>query len=182
MRLIILMLLLPGFSISQTGPLPLNKSNIVEFTDVVKVDSIDATTLYSRAKLFIAQSFVDNKAVTQLNDDAGKQIYAKGNLRVSCKDFLGNHEYGTVAFAVTIQAKDGRYRYSITDFQHNFQMNNHNASGGSIENDKPRCGGLMMTKKCWNEIKDQTNTQMKAFINTLQEYMTGKSNESKSDW
>lgn len=183
MRLLIIgILFIPFFSFSQKSSLPINKEGKVEYSETVIADSIDAATLYSRAKLCIAENFVDNKAVTQLNDDAAKQIVAKGALKVSCRYLGANHPYGYMRFSITLQAKDSKYRFFISDFVHECHEFKDDASGGAIERDKPRCGGLVMTKKCWNEIKEQTDQTITSLIEVLKDYMLGKAKTTKDTW
>lgn len=182
-KLAIALLLLPSFCYSQNDSLPKNEKGIIEYTDVVNVSDADAQALYSRAKLFIAKAFVSGKAVTQLNDDDAKQIVANGNFVPVIKLMMGGAgDYGRVHFSITLQCKDGKYRYSITGFDHELIMPKQNCSGGKLENIKPACGTFYMTKAYWARVKESTDKNMKTLIAEMKNYMTANKTLTSDNW
>ena len=75
--------------------------------------------LYSLAKTWVVNNFVDSKEVIQLDDKENGQIIAKGLFQYSHWRFLGSEGYkGHFRFSLSIQVKDGRYRYSFYDIYH----------------------------------------------------------------
>jgi hypothetical protein len=139
------------------------------FVEVVKVDSVDAGTLYSRAKLFIANAFVSAQDVTQLADENTKTVVCKGNMTAA----VG----GVVRFTLTIQCKDGRYRFSLTDFYHSFESKN--MSGGNLENEKPACGGFNMIRSQWAKIKNRFHDDASTLITAMK---TSLQSTKTSEW
>jgi hypothetical protein len=179
--LLIALLFVPFISFAQD--LPKNSEGNIEYTAVVNIDSADAQTLYSRAKLFIAQSFKSARNVTDLSDDAAKQIVVKGLIRPVIKwNVYGKSEFGNVFFTTTIQCKEGKYRYFINGFNHENHENKFDNSGGRLENEKPACGTFYMTKNVWQKVKDYTSNSMLTYIKNLQAYMEGKGITATDEW
>lgn len=78
------------------------------YTEVVNVDDTKADVLYSRAKTFIAKKFKSFKDVIQLDDAPSFHIIGKATY-----NYQG---LGTLLhYTLDIQARDGRYKYIITD-------------------------------------------------------------------
>ena len=63
------------------------------FSEVVQVDRMNAKTLYSNAKLFIANAFVSAKNVTQLDDENSNTIVVKGLFTLPLKDLPYGFSY-----------------------------------------------------------------------------------------
>ncbi len=137
-----------------------------KYTEVVSVDSLTADQLFSRAKLYIANSFVSAKDVTELSDDQGKTIVAKGNFKVRPHG-LGSAQ-SFVKFKLTIANKDRRYRYSFTDIVFVYQA-------GSVTRvfetgiNEIEAGGV--TKKQWSNVRDQVNETIDKMIADLKKQM-----------
>lgn len=164
------LLLLSLNAFSQEFPVDSSTSKY-SFTEVVKVDSVAAPVLFSRAKLFVAQLFNSAKEVTQMEDAASGTIVCKGN-------FTALSNYGFVKFDLSLYCKDGRYKYSMTNFVH---VNPHpkQFAGGVLENEKPEAGTFFMTKKFWIKIKEDVYVQSQAVINKLKATMASK---TSNDW
>jgi hypothetical protein len=151
------------------------------YSGVQYVDSVSAGQLYSRAKLFVAENFRSAKDVMQLDDKESTTLVAKGVMVPIIKiPILGNSEYGYVHFAMKIQTKDGKYRYVISDFDHEGRVGQEH-SGGSLLNHKPACGTFEMSKGYWYQIKRVTNKQVLSFIQQLEKEMKSPLNDFKKD-
>lgn len=184
------------FAQNDSLKLPFNKAGFIEYEEIVPVIGISDTTLFSRAKIALANIFVSAKDVTQLSDDVSKTVITKGLVEVYGKDrknFMGTFstKFGYVSFSMQVQCKNGKYRYIITDLVHKgypgmnstyVQMEN----GGPLENEMPNWHISMMGKKkkkeYWNECKKYTDQQIKYIIADLKLYMIGKTNSTKQDW
>ncbi|GAB6121023.1 DUF4468 domain-containing protein [Dysgonomonas termitidis] len=108
MRKVLLILLLFATIASKSQNIDCQK--IVPFKDgrvfyegVVIVDNASSATLYSNAKLWLGKTFVISKDVVQ-SEVVNSVIVAKGII-----DKI-------YTFTLTIQFKDGRYKYEISDF------------------------------------------------------------------
>lgn len=137
--------------------------------EVVTVDSVSADKLFSRAKVFITSAFKSGKDVTQLVDEKENNIVAKGKMIVSLS-LMKN----PVRFAVSIQCKDNRYKYSFSDFVYEYDPGSISPSHEfKLDGDKPRA----FSKKQWTSIKEQATDIVKEMIIKLKKQMA-----INSDW
>lgn len=83
------------------------------YQEVVEVTDINAAQLYSRAKATITDLYKSAKDVVQLDDKDAGRIVAKGTYEI-VGDALGT-SIDYVHHSLTIEAKDGRYRVTVSD-------------------------------------------------------------------
>ena len=81
------------------------------YRGVVEVGGVDADTLYGRAMAWVATTYRSANEVIQLDDPYAGRIIAKGNF-----SFTAHGSQKSVNHTLTIEVKDGRYRYALTDF------------------------------------------------------------------
>jgi hypothetical protein len=159
--------------------IPKNAQGMYEFTEVVKLDSASADKLYSNAKLFIVDAFKSGKDVTQLNDDNSKTIAASGNDKIVTKGFVGSAIDKRVKFRILIQCKDGRYKYTINNFEVSF-LSEMVDKTFALEDEK-RFKNKYLTKKQTAELYQTLAIDMQALIIDLETHMTSNS-ESTQDF
>ena len=188
-KLLILLLFIPVFAFSQD-------STKFEFG---LVDSVHATKseLYTYAKSWMAKTFVSSKDVIEMDDKDAGRIIGKGYFIKRENSAFGNQVgLSLIQFTIQIDTKDNKYRCQFMNFKHSyvqtastynpnesFSMNKltsaiaSNRSGGSLENEKPACGGMSMTKKQWNKIKEYARTDALSAIQSFKKAMAeGKLN------
>jgi hypothetical protein len=143
-------------------------SGKIAYTEVIKVPSKSKDEIYFNAKSAITKVFKSAKDVIQLDDKENGQLIVKGSFR-TCTGISGN-DWGNcnhlVKFTLTIQVKDGRYKYTIGNFYHESYSKNQ-GSGGSFENEKPSCGYILLSNNNWQKIKTQTQSQVSTLIIAL---------------
>jgi len=83
-------------------------TNKPTYTEVVGVDGVPASELYSRAKLWIANTYKSAEAVIDMDDKDTSTIIARGTFAI--KYLTGSWD---IRHSITISAKDGRYKYTI---------------------------------------------------------------------
>ena len=178
MKKIVFLLLLPTITFGQE--IDVDTLQFV-YTGVETVDSVAGKTLQSRAKLFIAENFKSAKDVLQLDDaEAGVIAKAKGNIIPVIKILILGHEaYGYVNFTCKIQVKDGKYKYTFSDFVHQGSGDIH--AGGPLTNKRPVCGIFLMSEGYWRQVQDYTNKDVIAFINQLKSKMRSSEINPKKD-
>lgn len=158
--------------------LPKNELGKVEYTEVIKVDSTSKNSLYSSAQLWFVETFKDAKSVIQLQDKENGELIGKGLFYIPTNRFgytaIG---LGIVRFQVQISVKEGRYKYSFSNFTH--------------EGDKPQiydCGCLdneeptVCSKKIFAEVKEKTDAQIKILIASLKRAMEENKGKKADDW
>jgi hypothetical protein len=162
---------------------PIDKeTNKILFTDVIKVDSVSQDELFLRAHEWCAKSYNDSKEVIQLNDKNAGKIVGKGAFRVTVKAIGMVYAGGYVKYTFSIAVKEGRFKYEISDFYHTKEGSDMAADGGSLENEKPVCGTFMITKSYWSQIKSQAYDNTIALIESLNTFMTAKSDTKNDNW
>jgi hypothetical protein len=170
-RILFLILLVPFYSTSQD--LPKNAEGKVEYVDVIKLDTTHAAALFSNAKIFITNAFKSGKDVTQMEDQEAKTVIGKGNMPVDIKA-LGMAWPGRVDFKITIQCKDGRYKYSFSDFVFNYQAG---TKGKAFQYGMEEDDHKGLNKKQWDNVKQQVDDTITAAVVDLKKQMA-----SSSDW
>jgi hypothetical protein len=141
------------------------------WSEVVDVDSADAKTLYTRARMFLANIYKSAKDVTQMEDEPSKTIIIKAVLRNRVKAVLtGWTPYGYTSYTVQIQCKDGRYKFELKDFYHNGESNgvaHMSYTGGSLNQEK----GQRFPLKQWGYIKDQAAEEVIVLKTAIKKFM-----------
>jgi hypothetical protein len=181
---LIVFVLLFQISKAQVVSFPKNENGNIEYTEVVSVDSASEQQLFSRARLFVANSFTSATDVTKLEDASTFTIITKGNLPRYYSNSFNRTQGGYVSFKFTVQCRAGRYKYSVNDLIHrSFPTCNINDAGGELTNDIPKCGRLNLPMKHWNRVKEQTDQIIKLFIAELKRTMVGdKEFSGKDNW
>ena len=178
----VLLVLLPLCLQAQDTLLPVNANGVIEYTEVILVDSATEQQLYSRGRLFIANAFKSATDVIKLEDPASFTVVTKGNLPRFYSNPLNKTQGGYVSFKFTVQCRAGRYKYSVTDLIHKQSaISTIHDSGGLLTNEIPDCGRLNLRLKAWKRIKAQTDHDIKLFINELKQTMAGKTEFSGND-
>lgn len=88
--------------------------NEVGMQEVIQIDSVSKTELYKRAKLWVVESFKSAKNVIQLDDVENSTIVIKGITTIYFKAFIATADLD-VKFTLKIEAKEGRYRYTLNN-------------------------------------------------------------------
>ena len=158
------------------------------FSEVVKVNDStkSAKELYSNAKIWFANTFKDPKEVIVLDDTTNNILIGRGNMRYSSQIFSGSAgRAGWITFDTQIACKNGRYKYTFSNFVHE----GHSINLGLVTNDPflPTMKGFVSGGpenykiKVTNEIRDKIRVKTEALISSLKETMS-KNIATKEDW
>jgi hypothetical protein len=181
MKTILLSSFLMLSSIVFAQEFPINeKTGKVSYEGAVKVEGASATDLYIKANEWFARTFNSANNVIQMQDKEAGKIIGKGN--ITAYGHFKNFESGIWKFTVSFTAKEGRFRYVISDIYHETGgYENVKGAGGDIKNEKPECGKWYLTKGQWNKIKARASTQFQDIAKDLEQSMTVTLNED-DDW
>lgn len=112
----------------------------VIISEVIQTPNISAKDLYSNTLLWISQTFNSSKSVIQTQNQETGLLTLRAHISVS--------ENSWTDFAMTIQVKDGRYKYSITDivFRYSQKFQDYGAYDNKIEENE-----VFNTASDWKE-------------------------------
>lgn len=100
------------------APLPVNEEGRYEIQNVVNVPDASAAKIYSAAKLWIADTFGDAKHAIEMDDQESHVVVLNGNTEISSETKNGRYLMAMLfKFNIKIEAKDGRYRYTISKLE-----------------------------------------------------------------
>jgi len=101
--------------------LPIDKeTGKITYTEVVKVDGVSANDLYDRAMKWFTDYFKNPAEKLRKEDKDNGEIEAFIRYKIYNKDKKGEQasDAGLVQYSLILQFKDGRYKYTFTDFNH----------------------------------------------------------------
>jgi hypothetical protein len=76
---------------------------------------------------------------------------------------------GSISIHVSIEAKEGKYRYTISKISHNAKIADY--SGGDVYSEVPKCGSMKMPPDLWKRIRSEAFKQSSIVVADLKEAM-----------
>ena len=146
--LFLILFSIPFFSFSQTS-IELLRSNFpfvddrVVYQDIVDLKTpINASEIYKKARLWMVDTFYSSKDVLQVEDKENATLIAKSFLNIAHNDGVIGKDW----FTLKIEAKDGKYRYTIYDIRYEWSVVNFTAND-PIESWIPGSGQIKLKEK-----------------------------------
>lgn len=87
---------------------------------------------------------------------------------------------GTITMDLVIEAKEGKYRYTIKNIKH--KANKAGMSGGDVYGTVPECGSMKVSDKTWKLIKKEAFTDAQLVVEDLKEKMNKEVETKKDEW
>jgi hypothetical protein len=171
-----ILICLTFFCEAQTDSIPKDENGKYTYSEIVSVDSISASELYSRAKQWFVSAYNSSKSVIQNDDIESRTIFGKAIIPVTFTAMGSASKMGNVHYEITVSCKDGRLKFVITNFYFKNNYNNNLA----FEIAKGPDNGYR--KKDWERAREQVDTNMRALILDLKKSMSKKSISSTKDW
>ena len=166
-------------ALAQTMPID-KETGLITYTGVVNCDSATSKDIYYAAKLWALNAFGTGKPVAQVNNAETKTLVFKPAIAVRTE---GGVEAGLVYYTFTIECKDGKYKYTLTNFRHQISPEASACDGGNLENITYVCPQLFMNKKSfWTGVKQQTNDKVTELIADMNKSINVTLHNKKSDW
>lgn len=122
------------------------------------------------------------RAINFVKTESKKYTKGNGVTTGSKAEFIATFNYkpkelnpeadvqGTITMHLSIEAKEGKYRYTISKINHNAIKTE--LSGGDVFSEVPKCGSMNLPTVLWKRIKSEAMKQSGVLANELKEAMT----------
>ncbi len=171
--------------------LPLNGSNKCEATEIVQVEGLTKPALYSNELRWLKWlTHIDGKLNSVVKDSIGGKISGNFEFFVYAQSGILRKVNGAISYHFSIETKDGKYRYSFSDFVYHYYAQDRNYRVVKTGNTKP----LEETEapgwqKLWTDHRKMVNGRVRNQIDELKvkvvetpKQASGKPDEKKVDW
>jgi hypothetical protein len=124
----------------------------ITYSEVVQTSAtLKKSTIYDRA---LAWAMKNKYKITKM-DKANHILGCEGSIVITYPGpRVGMNDTGFLKFDIIIDAKDGRYKYTYTNFRHEGHKGKGN--GGVLELAKAECGKYVLPDNGWAKIKKDT--------------------------
>jgi hypothetical protein len=117
MVLLAVLFTLFGYILQQQAPFPVDERGKYTFQEVTEIHGMDQKALFENGKSFLKKLKVLNSKKNYLSvDNDNFTITNKGSFYVYQHGSVNRAIDGAVEYDLTLEIKDGRYRYTITNF------------------------------------------------------------------
>jgi len=148
--------------------LPKDKSGFYTFYEVVDVPATSDMTLLTNAKKFL-KKYVNRKYRKDIIlSEEDKKVFAQSHFLVYKKGSFGKHVDGAIHYSISVEAKENKYRYIITDFVFQPYARNRYGRFEPEGPDKPLETSVgQLNKWQWDAHKEYTKTKIETLIEQL---------------
>jgi hypothetical protein len=174
------------------GGLPMNSSGKIEIVDVVNMESVKKDELFQRSVSFIADVSDPNfKVLSVEKDSINDKISAVYQIMIYTQTGVLKKLQGAVSYSLTLEVKDGKYRYDFTDLVFHYYGQNRNYqmvdTGKKKKLEEMKASGW---QKAWNECKATTASKIQKQIISIKAAMATRKaslpvaamESTKTDW
>ena len=157
--------------------LPMDNTNKITYEEVVDVPGKSAEEIYKKVMAWFQTYYKNPTEVIRENDSLKRSITGKPRFRLyNPPDKEGTRtDGGLVQYTITVAARDGRFKYTLTDF--NWKGNSYYACEKWYDTALPSHTSAM------DEYLRQTDNYAKTTISDLKSVITtDKPAQKKDDW
>ncbi len=164
-KLLLLLAMVVAFSAySQDRPL--------SFSEVIPVEGKTQAEIYGGLREWVATSYVNAKAVTQMEDAQSATIILKALFPFKKGGFYIAYT-GQVDYMIKLQAKDGRFRVEMSQMSHSVKPGNHAGSALGLLTTAEEYGKGGLSKgahnKIWKQLKEKSKEQFDELTASLKQ-------------
>lgn len=150
-------------------------TKLITYSEVIEVPNVTKDELFLRANTWLSRAFKSAKAVIDFQDKEAGKIIAKGNVSAIIKvPLVGKQEAGIINLTITIQTKDGKYKYTVDNLQHSKPLGTPGtwASIGPLEQEKAKAGMMVRPSQGeWKDLKEDTFKTIEGMVEDLKKSM-----------
>lgn len=167
-----------------TKPTINDKTGRVVYMDVIEVSGMSQENIYINLKSWIAHTYNSYQDVVQFDDKDNHKIMLNSRFTVYNKMKGLRNDYGDMKYSLTLEARDGRFRYTITDFIHNGNPVKKIKDGGPIEELYDTDDKIMFVsmQSTYDNFLYQTEIYIQDLITSLTQYMNENKIAADDDW
>jgi len=151
-----------------------------KLTEVIVTDSASSSELLKRAVNWVK---IESARYGKTNGvSAGSKAECTVTFPVKPKELNPVCDYeGKVTMRVTIECKDNKYKYTVSNIKHISKSGR--SSAGSIDNVIPDCGSMIMSDLAWKKLKGEALGKAGWVATDIKEGMKIRSSEGgKDEW
>ncbi|MCX8080479.1 MAG: DUF4468 domain-containing protein [Bacteroidia bacterium] len=153
--------------------------NETKFSEVVFLDSVPSKQILERAVNWA--KLETPKYVKSNRVSSGSRVECIATFTTKPKQLNPEFDYtGKITMKVSIEVKDGKYRYTINNIQH--KSNSGKVNGGSIDNIVPESGSMAMDEITWKKIKGEAIRNAQVVISDIKEFMIKENAGKQDEW
>lgn len=179
MNKLLLFIALLGFttSFAQDAQIPTNeKTGNAEYTDVVDVAGTSDSLLFTRAEAWIFEFFPNPHGTITKQDSINKEFNCKARFRIMYTDKKGNKSLaGHVAYDLTLQFKNGKYRYVIERIR--WEQSSYFDVSKWEDKEDPN-----YQEERYEQYVEQTVNYFNGLLDSLEDRMAKAEEADSSDW
>ncbi len=147
----------------------------ITYTEDVEIANTKGSDLFSRA-----ETWAQSKGYVFPAQKVPTIVKCTGSFNTQYPSVkLGMQEAGKIVFDVTIKTKDGKYKYTLTNFRHEGIKGK--TSAGALEQKEPACGRQQISSAGWGKIKSDAYEQIQKLIPELKNIMAGTAGGSTEE-
>lgn len=169
-----------GFAQEKTDDDAPKKKNETKISEVVPTDSLPASELLKRAVNWV--KLESNRYGKTSGVTTGAKAECTATFPVKPKELNPEVDYtGKISMKVTIECKDNKYKYTISQIKH--ISTSGKTTAGSIDNKIPECGSMVMGDLIWKKLKGEAMKGSAKVVEDIKEGMKVSSSDAgKEEW
>lgn len=157
--------------------MPVDSNGKIVYTGIVQCDSTQSKDiLYESALQWVAIAFKDANSVLKYSDKTAGKIIVKGAIPVQSNIIGIVTNGGQIYFTMTIEFKDSKYRYNITDMYHEGTVNVPSGGACEVMLKDPK----MQLKKAYHQYLQQADNRIIVLLAELKSTLIKA--KSSSGW
>ncbi|MCD4773107.1 MAG: DUF4468 domain-containing protein [Bacteroidales bacterium] len=150
-------------------------TGLITYREVVEVEGTKKELFYRCISSWLNEAYTNSPGVTSVRDAATGKIIGNHRFRIHQTGKKGNKiNTGMILYSFTIEVKDGRYRYTLSDLLLK------RPSRYPIENWFDKSDPAYNTQ--WNAYLKQIDEFVKSWIEDLKEKMQPKAEVVEEEW
>jgi len=168
------------------SPAPSGPVTPLQFQEVVQIDGVTKNQLYDAALAWFPSTFRSGKEVLQIQNKEAGMLVGTGSEPYTYSQqmlWVASLYTGRIVYRVTIDVKDGRYRFTVDGFVHESTTKGGIYSFGQLTTDRriPATVGMGLTEDdratMWAEIRRRATTLAAELGKSLKERLSAAATE-----